>query len=313
MAAKATDVEDDQAIIVVGGRCGERNERVLSTVEKYNMVTGTSTYLLQMIQPRTQLASCVDNDEVIVTGGYDGREGIDTIEVLKINQYPFKWTMLDAKLPVKLSRHVTVLYENKLYVIGGFNHSGNGISKAIYEVPLASPDASMLLTNMKQQRRNHGAEIVNDKLFIIGGRETGLDKDAMNSVVAYDFNTNTFTTCRSLPKAVCKMATVTWRNTIIIIGGKDVHGHTLSDVIQYDTQTDHSSPLPSLRHKRRGCSAVILDDVIVVFGGCDDEGCLNSVERFKMGDNRWKELQGIKEERSYATAVVLPRMSNATQ
>ena len=115
-------------------------------------------------------------------------------------------------------------------------------------------------------------------------------------------------------RLVCKKeSSVTWRNTIIIIGDKDVHGNTLSDVIQYDTQTEQSSPLPSVRHKRRGCSAVILDDVIVVFGGCDDEGCLNSVERFKMGGNRWKELQGIKEERSYATAIVLPRMSNATQ
>ena len=310
---QAADAENDQAIIVVGGRCGERNERVFNTVEKYNMVTGNSTDLPQMIQPRTQLASCVGNDEVIVTGGYDGRDGIDSIEILKINQNPLKWTMLDAKLPVKLSRHAIVLHQNKLYAIGGFDHSENGISKAIYEVSFASLGASKLLATMLQQRRNHGAEIVNEKVFILGGRETGLDRDAINSVEAYDFNTNTSKKCRSLPKAVSKMATVPWKNTIIIIGGKDMDGHTLSDVIQYDTQTEQSSPLPSLRHKRRGCSAVMLDDVIVVLGGCDDEGCLNSVESFKMGDDRWKELRAIKEKRSYATAVVLPGMSNITQ
>ena len=72
-----------------------------------------------MNHTRTQLASCVDNDEVIVTGGYDGGKGVDTIEVLKINQHPLKWTMLDAKLPIKLSRHVTVLYQKKMYAIGG--------------------------------------------------------------------------------------------------------------------------------------------------------------------------------------------------
>ena len=87
---QATDVEDDQAIIVVGGRCGERNDWVLSTVEKYNMVTGQSTYLPRMNHTRTQLASCVDNDEVIVTGVYDGGKGVDTIEVLKKKSASFE-------------------------------------------------------------------------------------------------------------------------------------------------------------------------------------------------------------------------------
>jgi ABC-type Fe3+-hydroxamate transport system substrate-binding protein len=51
-----------------------------------------------------------------------------------------------------------------------------------------------------------------------------------------------------------------------------------------------------------------MHDVIVVLGGWNkEEGLLNSVESFTMGDDQWKELPGMKEKRYYATAVVKPR------
>jgi hypothetical protein len=131
----------------------------------------------------------------------------------------------------------------------------------------------------------------------------------MDSVVVYDFTTNEFETCPPLPKSVCKMpATVTWENTIILIGRKDMDGKILNDDIQYDTQTGENVPLPPLMHNRRGCSAVISDDVIVVLGGRDKKKCLDPVQTLKIGSDRWKELQKIKERRNYATAVVLPHI-----
>ena len=76
----------------------------------------------------------------------------------------------------------------------------------------------------------------------------------------------------------------------------------------YDTEAGRSERLPSLNHERYGHSAVIMHDVIVVFGGWNrEQGYLNLVESFKMGENGWKELPGMKEKRFCANAVVKPR------
>jgi N-acetylneuraminic acid mutarotase len=216
--------------------------------------------------------------------------------------------MFDGKLPIKLSGHDVTVYQDKLYIIGGYNQSESKISDAIYELSLALPYTVKLLARMPQPRRNHRAEIVNGKLFILGGTTTGWPKDATDSVVVYDFIKNEIKPCPSLPRPVSGMSTVTWRNMIIVVGGVVKNEQVLNDVIMYHIETGRSERLPSLKHKRNGHSSVIMHDVIVVLGGWNnEEGFLNSVESFTMGDDQWKELPGMKEKGRSATAVVKPR------
>jgi N-acetylneuraminic acid mutarotase len=88
---------------------------------KFNTVEGKSTLLPKLNHPRAASASCVYNGDVIVTGGWDGQDGTDLIEILKINQHPLRWTKFDAKLPVKLSRHIVLVYQDRIIVIGGYD------------------------------------------------------------------------------------------------------------------------------------------------------------------------------------------------
>jgi hypothetical protein len=299
---------NNQDIIILGGRCGRGNDKILNTVEKFNIAEGTSTELPPMNLARVESASCVSNGDVIVTGGFDDQAGTDLIEILKMNQYPLRWTMFDGKLPVKLSDHDVTIYQDKLYITGGYNWKEGKTSDAIYELSLAPPYTVKLLARMPQPRRDHRAEIVNKKLFILGGSTTGHTKDATDTVVVYDFIKNEIKPCPSLSKPVSGMSTVTWGNMIIVVGGEDKNGQVLNDVIMYHIETGRSEKLPSLKHKRSAPSAVIMHDVIVVLGGCNtEEGLLNSVESFTMGDDQWRELPGMKEKRHWATAVVKPR------
>ena len=300
--------DNNQNIIILGGWYASDLESVSKTVEKYSIVEGKSTPLPRMNLARAESASCVYNGDVIVSGGSGGKVGIYLIEILKMNQLPLRWTMFDGKLPVKLVAHDITVYQDKLYIIGGFNCNEMKLSDAIYELSLAPPYTVKLLARMPQPRRNHRAEIVNGKLFILGGTTTGESKDATNSVVVYDFIKNEIKPCPSLPRPVLAMSTVTWGNMIIVAGGKDKKAQVLNDAILYHTETGRSERLPSLKHKRYGHSAVMMHDVIVVLGGeNEEEGYLNSVESFTMGDDQWKELPGMKEKRSFLTAVVKPR------
>ena len=301
--------DNNQVIIILGGRYAPAGDKVSNTVEGINIAKEKSAELPPMNKPRGESASCVYNGDVIVTGGWDGQDGIDSIEVWNMNQQPLQWKMLQRKLPFKLHSHTVTVHHNNMYVVGGHNRNENRTSDAIHELSLTPPYTAKLLARMPQARRNHRTEITNDELFIFGGTTTVHGKDALDSVVVYDFITKEFKTCPSLPKAVCRMSTVTWGNTIIVIGGQDKNGQSLNDVIMYDTETGRNERLPSLKHKRSGSSAVIIDDVIVVLGGWNKEQkYLNSVESFTMVGDGWKELPGMKEKRHLATAVVLPRI-----
>ena len=189
---------------------------------------------------RTGSASCVYNGDVIVTGGFDGQTGTDLIEILKMNQPPLRWTMFDGKLPAKLSVHDVTVYQDKLYIIGGYNWSEHKTSDAIYELSLAPPYTVKLLARMPQPRSNHGAEIVNGKLFILGGTTTGWPRDGTDSVVVYDFIKNEIKPCPSLPEPVSGMSTVAWGNMIIVVGGVDKNDQVLNDVIVYHIETGRS-------------------------------------------------------------------------
>ena len=306
LAMKPAD--NNQDIIILGGYYAPGVDKVSNTVEKFNLAEGKSTELPPMNRPRGGSASCVYNGDVIVTGGHDGQDGHDTIEILNMKQQPLQWKMLQRKLPFKLYSHTVTVYHNNMYVVGGHNLNENRISDQIYELSLTPPYTVKLLARMPQIRTDHRTEIVNGKLFIFGGTTTTKSKDALDSVVVFDFITKEFKTCPPLPKAVCHMSTVTWGNMIIVVGGVDKSGQILNDVIMYDTETGRSERLPSMKHKRSGCSAVIIDDVIVVFGGWNSkQGHLNSVESFTMESDGWKELAKMKEKRNYPTAVVLPR------
>jgi hypothetical protein len=299
---------NNQDIVILGGQYGSGKDRILNTVEKFNIAEGTSTELPPMNLARAESASCVYNGDVIVAGGFVGQDGTDLIEILKMNQHPLRWTMFDGKLPAKLSVYDVTVYQDKLYIIGGYNWNEKKTSDAIYELSLAPPYTVKLLARMPQPRRNHRAEIVNGKLFIFGGTTTGTTKDAIDSVVVYDFINNEIKPCPSLPKPVSAMSTVTWGNMVIVVGGVDKNDQVLNDVIMYHIETGRSERLPSLKHKRHSPSAVIMHDVIVVLGGWNkEEKYLKSVESFTMGDDQWKELPGMKEKRVWSTAVVTPR------
>jgi hypothetical protein len=299
---------NNQDIIILGGWYAPGAKSVSNTVEKFNTVEGKSTQLPKLNHPRTASASCVYNGDVIITGGYDGQDGTDSIEILKINQDPLRWMMFDGKLPVKLFSHDVVVYQGKLYVMGGYNWNEGKTTDNIYELSIIPPYTAKLLARMARPRNYHRAEIVNGKLFILGGTTTFFSKDTTDSVVVYDFIKNEVKPCPSLPKPVWGMSTVTWGNMVVLIGGQDKNDKVLNEVILYDTESGQSQKLPPLIHKRVGSSAVIMHDVIVVLGGYNkEEGHLNSVESFTMGDDHWRELPGMKEKRFGANAVVKPR------
>ena len=124
-------------IIVIGGRSPDR--RNLKSVEGYIIREGRWITLPEMNIPRAFHSAVVVGHVIIVSGGDVGDSITDTIEVLDLDETPRQWKISDARLPVPLSGHQTVVYKGNLVIIGGYDNDEGMVSKKIYKIPLIPP------------------------------------------------------------------------------------------------------------------------------------------------------------------------------
>ena len=110
-----------------------------------------------------------------------------------------------------------------------------------------------------------------------------------------------------LPHPLSRVATVCWRDQVVVLGGRNEKEKALNDVFMYDCKTGKATALPFMLEKRCRCCAVITGDTIVVMGGENEKGkTLNSVECFTMGGSGWEYLPDMNKARYGAIAEVLP-------
>ena len=297
-----------QDIIIAGGF--DSKGFICSSVEVFSWDKGAWAQLTPMKEPRAEVMCFVYQNQFIVAGGNNKNvDATDSMEMLRTDQEPLQWATFPAKLHAQFSAHKTVVYQDRLIVIGGYNGSNHRFSDVIYEVLLVPPYSTEWLCRIPHPRMDHGAELFDDKILILGGRRGPHDKDATNSVILYDVSKNEGKQMPPLPYAVWGMSTVSWRNKVIVIGGKDKNDQILSDVVMYDIETGERKMLPKMKYKRFGCSAVVIgndivNDIVVMGGRNKEQRCLKSVECFSFVSNSWQDLPPMTEGRQWATAVV---------
>ena len=90
------------------------------------------------------------------------------------------------------------------------------------------------------------------------------------------------------------MATVTWKDNVVILGGRDNQDNILNTVILYNVTTGSHRMLSEMITKRWGCIAVIIGDNIIVMAG-RGENYHKSMECFDFNTNTWTELPAMTE------------------
>ena len=303
ITAETKNANTRENIVVAGGHDGGCR---LNSVESFSWKKRTWEPLQSMKQRRSAASSFVYQQQMFVAGGWSDVLGrLDSLESLNIDEKPGQWLDFDAKLPVKLSGHTNVVYQNRLIVTGGYN-VGNEVSDGIYEIVLTPPYSSKWLCKMPQPTARHCSQLFHDNIFTFGGKKTWDDKESTDNVLLYNITTNKCEQKAPLPFAVNGMASVSWNDDVILMGGRDKDGNVLNTVVKYDVKTGKSELLPPMKCKRYACAAVVTGNVVVVMGGYNKEqGQVNYVECFKFDCCAWEELPPMIETRSYPTAVVI--------
>jgi N-acetylneuraminic acid mutarotase len=196
------------------------------------------------------------------------------------------WTE-KTSMPTSRSRFGTAVYRNKIYCIGGLILSKNGTKTtltSINEVYDPSTDTWETKTSMPTARNGFMANMVDGKIYLIGGwyqlETTYGNVGTTAHVDVYDPSTDTWTTGKSMPKAVAIYSSAVVDNKIYVISGT-ADGSAITNLTQiYDPKMDSWSlgaPIP-VGVTNAGAGAITgtnLLKAIYVVGGSDAGAPLN--------------------------------------
>ena len=305
-------------ILVAGGNGDNLDQTPIST-EMFSWKKNCWISVVSaMITGHYGAASFIYNNQLFVVGG----DRCKKIEIMNLYEAPLKWIRDGAKLRYACGDLVMVVYKQRVFFIGGYFHNtrkrpdlSNKQSDLIWEFQPRSPFPMIDLCHMPEQRECHRAEVFEDKVFIIGGQKSINYIDALDSVLEFDLNKLMIKVMPRLPYPLTQMATVRWRDQVVVLGGRDRDGIVRNEVFMYDFNTGNVTNLPSMKEKRYRCCAVITGNTIVVMGGqneCDE--FLSSVECLTMGCHPvWRNLPYMNESRSKAITEVLPFVSESNE
>jgi len=183
------------------------------------------------------------------------------------------WNTNPTPLPVPLTEHASVVYNGKIYVLGGNTISWIWLD-TVYLADIL-PDGTIsgwtTTTPLPQVRGDFEAVAWNGFIYVLGGSTTGgvyLDT-TLYAQIQPDGTLGGWMTTTSLPTTVAGFASAVWNGRIyVIVGGwpgwKD---EVYFAEINPDGSIGSWNPTSSLPAPRRSPAAIVRDSVIYVIGG----------------------------------------------
>ena len=299
---------NEYAYVVTGGYGKEG--KPLNSAEIFDKTTNSWIQLKPMKQCRADSSSVVYNGHVLVTGGTsDGKNIVSSIEQFSRNVNPLVppcWSDFSVNLPKALRGHRTVLYNDRMLVVGGYDEEKKS-SDIIYEIQPHFPFNTKVLAKLPSPRPMEGCGVVlsNDKILIFGGGDGWYNATA--KVTMYDITNNEFKELAPLPYEVLNMATVKYGENVILVGGsgRPFFRYEKNTILSYNIETQENTKLPPMKHSRSECCAVVDGNSLVVMGGRGPDTILNSVKALDFKTSKWSNLPSMKEARRGFTAEIM--------
>lgn len=156
----------DGEIYAIGGIC---NASGLSSVDVFDPATNTWSERSSMQTARAHFQSIVINGKIYVVGGKTNR-GNDLSSAEVYDPTTNTWTTL-ASMPTPKRLFETEVIEGKIYAIGGMSIS-NGIQTFLSSAESYDPSTNVwtVLSSMLEARGDLQTEVINGKIYAIGGR-----------------------------------------------------------------------------------------------------------------------------------------------
>lgn len=215
---------------------------------------------------RSGHTSVVFNNKLWVIGGYDSMTSSASNEVWYSENNGATWSrqpQVNGGFSARTD-HTTVVFNNKLWVIGGF--SSNVDTNDVWSSTDGSNWNKLPKTNPFPVRSGHTTLVFDNKLWVIGGRFTGFFKnDVWNSTDGV--NWTKVTDSAPFPERF-DHSSVVFDGKLWVIGGSD--GQTKNDVWFSSDGSSWAQATPSANFTSRlSHTSVVFDNKIWVIGGAN--------------------------------------------
>jgi len=218
-------------------------------------------------------------DTVYVIGGTQSSKASpvesDRVYYASINQTGLGTWQNTTSLPGIRTDHASVIWNNRIFVIGGWN--GQDALSSVYSGSIEANrtiSSWNAMTKLPQARRMHTAFVYHDWIYVLGGR--GLNDSVLRAKIAYDGNLGAWSTISSLPTGLWDLKSVVIDDEVYLVGGSPESDWAPSNqIISADIHEEGS--LGSWRDEQTlpnalaGHSASSWDDIIYVVGGSTTE------------------------------------------
>ncbi|XP_055728154.1 kelch-like protein 29 [Salvelinus fontinalis] len=273
-----------EVIVLIGGRQAiGMNQRSLTAVTCFNPQNSKWYPLASLPFYDRELFSVISaGDNIYLSGGTES--GVTVTDVWCYMSLLDNWNLV-SRMTVPRCRHNSLVYDGKLYTIGGLGVSGNLNHVERYDTITNQWET---VSPLPKPVHSAAATVCGGKVYVFGGvNEAGRSAGVLQSYVP---QTNSWSFIES-PMIDNKYApAVTLNGLIFILGGAYARAITI-----YDPDKGNIKAGPNMNHSRQFCSAVILDGKIYATGGIvSSEGpALGNMEIFDPHTNNWTLLQSL--------------------
>nr|XP_040016514.1 kelch-like protein 29 [Gasterosteus aculeatus aculeatus] len=273
-----------EVIVLVGGRQSiGMSQRSLTAVTCFNPQSSKWYPLASLPFYDREFFSVISaGDNIYLSGGTES--GVMLTDVWCYMSLLDNWNLV-SRMTVSRCRHNSLVYDGKLYAIGGLGVSGNLDHVERYDTITNQWET---VSPLPKPVHSAAATVCGGKVYVFGGvNEAGRPAGVLQSYVP---QSDTWSFIES-PMIDNKYApAVSLNGLIFILGGAYARATTI-----YDPDKGNIKAGPNMNHSRQFCSAVILDGKIYATGGIvSSEGpALGNMETFDPAANTWTLLQSL--------------------
>ncbi|XP_057292705.1 kelch-like protein 18 [Hydractinia symbiolongicarpus] len=284
-------------IYIVGGltSCGES----LSTVEKYDTISGKWIPVLPMAVRRSRVGVAILDNKLYAIGGFDGNVRLNDVERYDSNTNSWKKI---CPMNIRRSAVGAAVLGNKIYVVGGYDGNSSLNSVECYDPEM---NQWKFVASMSTLRSAAGVTALNGKLYCAGGHD-GLT--IFSSVESYDSTLRQWRAVAPMSSRRCRLGLTVLNNRIYACGGYDSSSF-LSSVEFYDAYSNAWVYVASMTQRRSRVSAVTLGGKIYAVGGYNGASNLSTIETYDPWANQWTSVTEMGMHDGGVGVGVLPRIT----
>ncbi|CAB3399682.1 unnamed protein product [Caenorhabditis bovis] len=250
--------------------------------------------LANMSAPRCSIGASFVGGKIIVCGGYDRGECLNSVEEYDV--ITGQWREV-KNMKTERGRFDCAVSGGKVYAIAGSNGNIDLKSAEVYD-PKANTWTD--LPSLKMARCHNGCASLENYVYCIAGC---CDQTVLKDCERFNVSTQEWETMAPLDTARYQAGVCTWRGMIIACGGCD-RWSCIDSVEAYDPKTNTWRYLAKLRQARRGCAVAVVRETLYVIGGHDGTQSLNSVEILDNPSSNWRPGPPLTTPRANTHAVV---------